>query len=31
MDEGMTLEEAHTKGFDLVREHSMRFVAYIAR
>lgn len=24
----MTLEEAHTKGFDLVREHSARFVAY---
>ena len=30
MGEGMTLEEAHTKGFDLVREHSMRFVAYIS-
>lgn len=24
----MTLEEAHTKGFDLVREHSARFVTY---
>jgi uncharacterized protein (TIGR03083 family) len=30
MDEGMTLEEAHTKGFDLARAHSERFAAYIS-